>query len=165
MEMKKIWILGILLVLLLGSGIVYRSVKSRELSIGSKMPNIEVRNNESTVNLKQMNGRYVLVDFWSAADGKSRLKSNQYNALGIEKNDHVERVSVNFDRSENLFKEIVSRDRLDPSSQFHVNDSQAEKLIRRFGLDDGFKSYLIGPDGRIESVNPDPAYLARKFHS
>lgn len=165
MEIKKIWILGILLVLLLGSGMVYRKIETKDLSIGSKMPNIEVRNHEATVNLKNLNGRYVLVDFWSAADGSSRLKSNQYNALDLERNDLIERVSVNFDRSENLFKEIVNRDRLNPSSQFHVNDRQAEKMLKKFGLNDGFKSFLVGPDGRIESVNPDPSYLAHRFNS
>ena len=165
MEMKKIWILGILLVLLLGSGMAYRKLESKDLSIGSKMPNIELRNQEVTVNLKNLNGRYVLVDFWSAADGSSRLKSNQYNALELEQNDRIERVSVNFDRSESLFKEIVNRDGLNPSSQFHVNDRQAEKMLKRFGLKDGFKSYLIGPDGRIESVNPDPSYLTHRFNS
>lgn len=165
MELKKILMLVGLVVALFASGLIYQSVGEKRLAEGSRMPNLKIDNGQSSVDLKKKAGRYVLVDFWAASDAQSRLKSNQYNALGLERKPGVDRISVNFDKSKRLFNEIVDRDRLAPQSQFHVADKEARRIMRKFRLNEGYKSFLIDPDGRIERVNPDPAYLARKFHS
>ena len=84
---------------------------------GEMAPDFAVTRNDSTVSLHDLRGKYVLVDFWSSADANSRLKSNEYNTLRVTDTGRLKRVSVNFDRSEELFNEIVTRDHLDPDQQ------------------------------------------------
>lgn len=160
--MKKIMFLGLLFVALVTSGKIVQTQET-ELKEGRPTPELIVGNSDSTINLHSLGGKYVLVDFWSAADAASRLKSNEYNTLGLEENSNVERISINFDRSRRLFEEIVSRDCLNRDSQYHVNAEHAGKIIRDFHLQDGYKSYLIGPNGRILAVNPDMDYLKNMF--
>ncbi len=157
--MKKIMFLGLIFGVLVTSGKIVHAQET-ELKEGRLTPELIVGNNDSTIDLRSL---YVLVDFWSAADAASRLKSNEYNTLGLEENSNVERISINFDRSRRLVEEIVSRDRLNRNSQYYVNAEHAGKIIRDFKLQDGFKSYLIGPNGRILAVNPDMDYLKSMF--
>lgn len=130
---------------------------------GEEAPDFTVARNDSTVSLHDMRGRYVLVDFWSSADANSRLKSNEYNTLPITHTARLRRVSVNFDRSEELFKEIVNRDHLDPQEQYFAGDADFDKIIQDYGMMQGYNSYLIDPDGRIVAVNPDNEYLSQYF--
>lgn len=127
---------------------------------GTTAPALVLEEGDSTIDLKSLKGRYVLVDFWSSDDAKSRLQSNEYNTLRWNKGrKSPTRISVNLDQSEKLFHEIVNRDHMDAASQFHVDGSEAGKIIKDFGLTDGCCSYLVDPQGKIAAVDPDPEYL------
>lgn len=130
---------------------------------GDMAPDFVVTRDDSTVSLRDFRGRYVLVDFWSSADANSRLKSNEYNTLPITHLTKIERMSVNFDRSKELFNEIVSRDHLNPEEQFFAGDTDFDKIIQDYGINQGYNSYLIDPDGKIVAVNPDNGYLSQYF--
>ena len=130
---------------------------------GEMAPDFSVSRNDSTVRLHDLRGKYVLVDFWSSADANSRLKSNEYNTLRVTDTGRLKRVSVNFDRSEELFNEIVTRDHLDPDQQYFAGSTDFDKLIQDYGVNQGYNSYLIDPQGKIIAVNPDNAYLSNYF--
>lgn len=157
----------ILLILIVGLILVGAPFVAREgvyLDKGKDAPELSLSNGVSDFSLADMKGRYVLLDFWSAADASSRLKENKYNALdwGGGKNEPVW-VSVNFDDDETLFQEIVNRDRLNDSTQYHVEGREAAKIRSSYNLKDGYKSYLIGPDGKIVAINPAPEYIGQRF--
>lgn len=134
---------------------------------GSIAPAVRLDNNDNVISPENYNGKYLLLNFWSAADGKSRLKANELTAAVKELNknagnrDKISLVSVNFDRSEKLFREIVKRDNLDAQSQFYATGKQADKLRRAYNLQKGLNSFLIGPDNRIVAVNPDRKDLTK----
>lgn len=130
---------------------------------GEMAPDFAVTRNDSTVSLHDLRGKYVLVDFWSSADANSRLKSNEYNTLRVTDTGRLKRVSVNFDRSEELFNEIVTRDHLDPDQQYFAGSTDFDKLIQDYGVNQGYNSYLIDPQGKIIAVNPDNTYLSNYF--
>lgn len=127
---------------------------------GRQAPDLTVARNDSTLKLSDLRGRYVLVDFWSSADANSRLKSNEYNRLPISSAARLERLSINFDRSEELFNEIVNRDHLDPADQYFAGETDFDKIIRDYGITQGYNSYLIDPKGKIVAVNPDNDYIS-----
>ena len=62
-------------------------------------------------------------------------------------------------RSAGLFNQIVTRDNLDSDAQFNVQGKQAERIIADYDLDNGYGSYLIGPDGHIAAINPSISNL------
>lgn len=130
---------------------------------GEMAPDFAVTRNDSTFSLHDLRGRYVLVDFWASSDANSRLKSNEYNTLPISPSSRLERLSINFDRSEELFDEIVKRDHLNKDEQYFAGETDYDNIIQNYGLTEGYNSYLIDPKGKIVAVNPDNDYLSKFF--
>ncbi|MBD5323312.1 MAG: redoxin domain-containing protein [Bacteroides sp.] len=136
------------------SGRVYEAAE------GYKAPLFKVEKSDTLVSLADLRGRYVLVNFWASTDAQSRLRANDYDALGdYYPGERFCHLSVNFDRSERLFREIVRRDNLSAKSQFHVSDGEAARLSGAYHLSEGLNSFLIDPEGKIIEVNPDVRYL------
>lgn len=109
--------------------------------------------------LSEREGRFVLLNFWSATDADSRIRNTGYDRFlaafdSSDNQDSIELLSVNFDRSERLFREIVRRDRLNEASQFHVDGRNADQIFSDYALDMGFRSFLIDRSGRIIATNP-----------
>lgn len=116
----------------------------------------------STVALSQLRGRYVLVSFWAAYDAESRIAASGYRDMASSMSE--ERfclLSVNMDRSERLFREIVRRDNNnDEKTQFFVGRDRAGEISAKYHLDRGLQSYLIDPQGKIVAVNPSLSTLS-----
>lgn len=128
---------------------------------GDFAPRFEVENPDAKVDLGQLRGQYVLLTFWSSADAPSRIAAGKYSAW-VNGNDgaNVRHISVNFDDEPALFAEIAKRDGLDMVNQFNVTGPQANNIAADYGLDQGFGSMLIAPDGRIAKVNPSLSELS-----
>ena len=136
---------------------------------GSIAPKVEIYNQDSRISLNDYRGKYVMLSFWSAADARSRMKTIELYGIVNQANEtvnhgeepNVEFMAVNFDRSERLFREIATRDNLDLSSQHFVRGTQAEAIKRDYGLEKGYRAFLIGPSGHILAVNPDKNTLKK----
>ncbi len=153
-------IIAIFAVLLLSvSARTERAVQAAE---GFTAPQFEINSDSSSVSLAGLKGRYVLLNFWDSTDAVSRIATADYDAfarnLGNEERFCL--LSVNFDRSERLFREIVRRDNLSAESQMHLSPTEAAKIITDYRLARGNCSFLINPEGKIVAVNPDAASLA-----
>lgn len=126
-----------------------------EAADGFNAPNLTVDNSHSALSLSDLKGKYVLVTFWASSNAQSRISAARYD--DFSKSLDEERfclLSVNFDRSERLFREIVRRDNLSAKSQFYVSGSNAETIFENYHLGNGFQSFLINPQGKIVATNP-----------
>lgn len=149
--------------LLLGSAATNNAIDGVK---GFQAPIFKVERNDSVVSLDDMRGHWVLLQFWSSSDAPSRIVGKQYTAIEQKLNDgqSAERfhlLSVNMDRSERLFREIVRRDNLSAENHIHVDGSQANRIIHDYRLTEGFKSLLIDPKGRIVAMNPSIETLTK----
>lgn len=133
----------------------------RNASIGSKAPSLTVERADSIVTLDGLQGKRVVLSFWSAADGESRLLQNKISAMVSSVADanptakNVEVLSVNLDRSERLMREIVRLDNLDNDSQFFAGNSGYASQIRdAYEMKNGLRTFIIDEEGRIEKVDP-----------
>lgn len=128
---------------------------------GYKAPELRLTNGTATVAMSSQGaGKYTILNFWSTADAQSRLKCNIYSAFaGAE--DNLNFVAVNFDSNADLFREILRRDGLSASTQYHVEGKEATKIQDLYHLSDGLKSFLINPEGRIIAVDPDIEQVTR----
>ncbi len=152
--MKKTLSIIVLFAFLVISASAY-SGRVYEAAEGYKAPLFKVENGDTAVSLADLRGRYVLVNFWASNDAQSRLRANNYDALSSEiPTERLCQLSVNLDRSERLFSEIVRRDNLDVKSQFHVSDGEAAEISGSYHLSEGLNSFLIDPEGRIVEMNP-----------
>ncbi|PWB09152.1 thioredoxin-like domain-containing protein [Paramuribaculum intestinale] len=133
-----------------------------EAAEGYNAPSMTIENSDTTLSLADMKGRYVIVTFWSSADADSRLRAYRYDeAAKLLPQERFCLLSVNFDRSERLFREIVRRDNLSAENHIHVDGSQANRIIHDYRLTEGFKSLLIDPKGRIVAMNPSIETLTK----
>ncbi len=139
-------------------------------SVGHYAPRFSVGSEDTSVSLEDCRGKYVVLSFWTAADARSRLRCkkmtsvvDRINSLQTDAEEKVCFVAVNFDRSYELFREIVRRDNLDDDTQFYVEGEVAGRLRRDYDLDSGYNTFLINPEGRIEAVNPSSDYLTQNL--
>ena len=128
---------------------------------GHLAPNFEVCNSDTTLSLFDLKGKYVLLSFWSSLDANSRISNIQSNEMAKDFDGKLVALSINYDRNELLFKELVKRDKLQASSQFYDQDGKKSRIFDEYHLDQGYKSYLISPAGEIIAENPGTSQLAK----
>ena len=139
------------------------SGKTIDASNGYFAPSLTLQNEQESLSLEGLKGKYVLLSFWSSTDALSRVACNEYTAFERESNAEEQfcLLSVNFDQNSGLFHEIVRRDNLNTKSQFNVQGDEARKIKEQFHLEDGYNSLLIDPTGRVISTNPSTSTLKR----
>ena len=162
--MKKIMTIIAIFAVFLVSVAAY-SDKAVDASQGYTAPIFTIGQGENIMSLDQMKGKYVLLTFWASSDAKSRIACRQYSSFTRENQPENEfcHISVNFDRSETLFKEIVKRDRLHAETQYFAQGDKASRLMADYQLENGFSTYLIDPQGRIVARNPSIQHLNEIF--
>ncbi len=158
--MKKTFLIAALFigVLLFAGGYA----ESRHSSpVGLKAPALAIEEADSMINLDRLRGDYVLLTFWTSTDAPSRQAANLYTAWERRNPDSdVKIIGLNFDDSQALFQEIVRRDSLENDQHFHISGERAKLLSDRYGLDQGYGSVLIDPEGKIMAYNPSPEELS-----
>lgn len=133
-----------------------------EAADGYKAPALTLTNSDSTMSLADLRGRYVVLTFWASNDAASRVEAGELDAYAANVDEEQFcLVSVNLDRSEGLFREIVRRDNLKAGAQYHANADEAVKIKEAYHLNNGFKSFLIDPEGRIIATNPTSVTLTQ----
>lgn len=130
-------------------------------AIGRIAPAFSIGAGDSTVTLGSLRGNYVLVSFWKSTHAPSRQNVNLYTAWQRSHPDsRLKIININFDDDNDIFNEIVRRDGLVREQQYRAEGAQAKAISDAYGLDNGYGSVLIAPDGRIVAHNPDPDKLA-----
>ncbi|MDE5688005.1 MAG: TlpA family protein disulfide reductase [Paramuribaculum sp.] len=159
--MKKTMTIIVFFAVLLISMSAY-SGRVYEAAEGYKAPAFTLAKSDTTVQLADLKGRYVLLSFWASCDAASRVDAARYSDYARSADE--ERfclLSVNMDRSERLFREIVRRDNLSAETQFHVTGDVASRIAEDYHLADGFNSYLIDPEGQVIATNPSAEILTQ----
>ena len=156
---KTILTIAILGLLILFSSAYYSS--PADSRIGYKAPALVLGNSNNGLSpLQQHRGENVLLTFWSSDDATSRLANQHYDRLSRMDGVRYTHVSVNMDRSVNVFNSIVAIDSLNRSAQYSSTlDAQAD-ICKSWRLDEGYHSFLLDADGKIVAIDPDEKTLA-----
>ena len=158
--MKKTVLIAALLIGLIVVAVGYSDSQYRT-AIGRMAPKLSIEQCDSILTLDKFKGDYVLLNFWSSTDAPSRTAANTYTSwLRSHPKSDLKFVSINFDESEGLFKELVRNDSLETAQQIRVDGTTAKAIIDNYGLEAGYGSLLIDPEGYIVAHNPDGAKLA-----
>ena len=136
---------------------------SEGINPGNPIPDIKDLENVSgqTINLSDLKGQKVLVNFWAAYDANSRRDNILLSKLAEQTDCPVKVVSVSFDKSKSVFEKTVVMDEVDGKSQFYAQANIRPELVEQYKLDKGFKNYLIDEEGVILEVNLSPEDLLR----
>lgn len=136
---------------------------SEGINPGKPIPDIKNLENVSgaTINLSDLRGQKVLVNFWAAYDANSR-RDNVLISQMLEKEDSsIKMVSVSFDKSKSVFEKTVAMDGIDENNQFYAQAELHSKLVEQHDLNRGFKNYLIDEKGVILEMNLSPEDLSQ----
>lgn len=129
-----------------------------EAAEGYNAPMISLSRGDSvSVSLADMKGHHVLLNFWSSLEPESRIANKAYDVYASDS--RLSLISVNLDPSARLFREIVARDALCDSTQWHVGGDVARQISDDYNLARGLGSFLIDPAGRVVAINPSRAQI------
>lgn len=157
--MKKTILLAVIFAGLLFCAVSYSDIHYRT-AVGSEAPMLQLANDTSSMNLAELRGSYVLLNFWKSTDARSRRAANVYTAWQRSHPDSpIRLVCVNFDSNPTLFREIVRADDLNLYDQYPVAGDTALAVSTTFGLDKGLGTILISPTGKILAHNPSESQL------
>ena len=132
-----------------------------DTKVNSFAPNFTVFDNGKQVKLSDYRGRFVLVNFWSSENPESRIKNIVYNGFSTENSKLISLVSVNFDKTEGLFDEILKKDKLENKSHYFEQDGKNSEVYKKYHLNSGYSSFLISREGRIIAINPTKQELTK----
>lgn len=125
-----------------------------DTDINSFAPNFEIKNSGKHTKLSETRGNYVLVNFWSSNDAESRIRNIKYDRFFKANKTSAQYIAVNYDQSENLYKEIVNIDGLSSKSQFFDANGSESEVYKDYHLKSGLNSYLLDREGKIVAINP-----------
>lgn len=155
-------------VLLVGGAISVMSSTTREagFSIGNKpgdlAPRIGLLQNEGCLNFKNDSTEYVLLQFWAAYDATSRAENVKlYNEIQKRADSKLKMVSVSFDEFASVYNETVKLDNLSAASTYQEKSGASSPLYKEYGLDAGFKNFLIDKNGVIVATDITPQQLSK----
>lgn len=136
------------------------------LNPGDLAPRIESLEKGVNINFQNHSGCYTLLNFWAAYDAESRVRnvqlSNKVNKLGSDK---IAMYSISLDKIESVFAETVKADKLEGTIQLHDGQGEKSVLYEKFGLEKGFRNFLINDKGMIIAANVTPEKLAEVLKS
>ncbi len=124
-------------------------------------PQIVLKNDKNSISLENLNGHYVLVNFWSSSDAQSRINNSIFDKAIAGGKSSIEYIAINTDSDATLYNQILMNDGLDAKRQFRLADSKSGNLYKQYSLATGNHTFLIGPSGKIEKINPSNKELEK----
>lgn len=133
------------------------------ISPGNPIPDIEDLENLSgtTINLSDLRGQKVLVNFWAAYDANSRRDNILFSKITEQQDSSIRMVSVSFDRSKSVFEKTVVMDEIDTDNQYYAQANIHPKLVELYKSGKGIKNYLLDEKGIILDVDLTPEDLSQ----
>jgi len=137
-----------------GSGIAQlmeaRIARFRATAIGAVAPDLTGPSpTGGTVNLRDLRGRHVLVDFWASWCAPCRIENRHYAELHRRYRDAgFEILAVSVDQNGNAWKAAIAKDE---ASWLHLSDLSGWKspLAAAYNVTALPASFLLDPEGRI----------------
>lgn len=161
----------------------------RVAAFGKQAPAVMIEQQDREFALESMKGKWVVLAFWSSTDPVSRVAQSKLASIvssaeavscGSDVNgseielstpagsytllprDKVEVLSVNLDSSKRMMQEIADIDNLPESSCSRLKSGTAASAVcDAFRMDNGLRTFVIDPAGRLAIADPDESTLER----
>ncbi len=146
------WIFVVLIMCSLTS-FMGKGKHNRGLSVGDVAPNFLIQTTsgeeQTSINLAELKGRYVLLSFWASYDAPSRMQNASLNNLLSSSDFKVEMVSVSFDEYQSIYIETVRKDIINSFACFLEQGGEDSEIFKDYKLKGGFTNYLLDEKGVI----------------
>ena len=125
---------------------------AEQISVGDVAPRLQLGDEVQPLNLHDGKGKYALLSFCASYDAVSRLNNAALCRLAND-NAQVKIISVSFDRYASAFKAAVKKDGLHEEDCFVETEGERSEAFRTYGLENGFKSFLLDENGVVVAEN------------
>jgi thiol-disulfide isomerase/thioredoxin len=164
LKKQTIWIIvGVTVILYLGGRFLYFK---HGLSPGEKVPQFNTSLADgSAFSLDQLQGNYVLLDFWGSWCGpcigdRAILPDlyREYHTASFTKANGFDIVSIAIEKSEGHWREALRK--FDPLWPYQILDESSNlrffdgRIAKQFGVKRLPAKFLLDPEGRVIEVNP-----------
>ena len=136
-----------------------KSVPTEKLALGDKAPELVLCNEMQPLNLQDASGNYTLLSFWASYDASSRAQNAALSHL-LKNQDQVKMISISFDRYRSVFNAAVRQHQIDTASCHLEMEGENSKIFKSYGLESGFRNFLLNSEGVIVAKNVTASELA-----
>lgn len=154
-------ILNVLLVLLILGYAGYFFYKMPKYSNGEKAPQFSATLMDGTsFKLEELEGKFVLVDFWGSWCGPCRKENpgivdlyNTYNQASFDNAKGFEVLSIGVESNDKRWKKAIDKDGL--KWRYHIAQMERFKspIVAQYGVKEIPTKYLLNQKGEIIGVN------------
>ncbi len=123
---------------------------SHTLAIGEEAPKLSLLT--SNQSLDSLKGKYYVVNFWSASDGRSRIANRELATSKKVNGRDVEVVSINIDSDKTLAREIAKADKIGDDVIMLSGSELTSDVLDDYQVASGCRTFLIDPYGNLESI-------------
>jgi len=160
--MKTSKITNILLALAIIGFIGYKIYQMPKFSDGEIAPGFQAELIDGkSFNLSDLNGNYVLLDFWGSWCGPCRIESpdlvklyNTFKGKSFSDAKSFDIVSVAIETNEKRWKQAISKDKLNWPYHIVQLDRFKGAIAKEYGVREIPTKYLLDTNGEILMVNP-----------
>jgi len=130
--------------------LITRYSRTKNLVIGGTAPDFTMKTHEGTdLNLKELRGKYVLLDFWASWCGPCRKENpNVVKVYNEYKDQGFEILSISLDKNKGRWLQAIKKDQLD---WYHVSDLKgwSNRVGKMYNVHSVPYQILLDPDGKI----------------
>ena len=111
--------------------------------------------------LKDLEGQYILLDFWGSWCAPCRQESpaltelyDRYAQSTFKDGSSFDIISIGIETNRDRWKKAIEKDQLDWENHYTENNRFKSEIAQLYGVREIPTKYLINPNGKIVAVNP-----------